>query len=73
MGAGIRTRESGGSGKRDSVPFCARDKGFVVPRWLFLQQEPAVTSARLFVVSLDQRYRFRLISSYLDDRISAAC
>lgn len=28
---GIRTRESGGSGKRDSVPFRARDKGFVVP------------------------------------------
>lgn len=29
-GAGIRTRESGGSGKRDGVPFRARDKGFVV-------------------------------------------
>lgn len=64
----IRTRESGGSGKRDGVPFRARARAIRVS--LFVQRE-----RRLFVVPLDQRTRcrFRLIFSYLGACISTVC
>lgn len=69
-GAGIRTRESGGSGKRDGVPFRARARARAIRVSLFVQRE-----RRLFVVPLDQRTRcrFRLIFSYLGACISTVC
>lgn len=57
-GAGIRTRESGGSGKRDGVPFRARartrDKGFVVraARAAFVCRSAGPASALPFSINL---------------------